>query len=266
MSLPGDEVSPIEHLYFFVRVSTLQAICTISHSLRVEKIRRVICLNLRCEVLFRQGISDLGVRRRTPPVSLSSTQTMSWGDLSPEVHKTLDDSVQFLSSLQFESHSANILNVVLKFCDNHYAEIWPLKPTILTEKTCEALLSSQKGLKEDLHTAHKTGSYKNIRSRRECMSTRPVISLHSGLAQAEFHVKGVMVEKRYNIVSFPSAGCLKAYFELPHSSHHDMLGMTRARVRNSSPLVLLTTCLKSCITPIQSHFVGKQLRTLSRFW
>ena len=153
---------------------------------------------------------------------------MSWSDLSPEVHKTLDDSVKFLSDLQFESRSADILHVALNFCVKQYAEIWPLDSTVLNTEACEALLNSQKGLKEDLHTAHKTGSYKNIRSRRECMSISVIISLHSGLPQAEFHVKGVqhtsVIEKWYNI-SFSSAGCL-TYFKLLHSSHHDILGMT----------------------------------------
>lgn len=95
---------------------------------------------------------------------------MSWSDSSPGYHKTLDDSVKFLSEIPFDPHSADILNTMLNHCANYYAEIWPLESTVLTRKACEALLSSQKGLKEDFHTAHKTGSYENIRSRRECLS------------------------------------------------------------------------------------------------
>lgn len=170
MSSPGDEIFAIEHLYFFVRVSTLQAICTISHSLRVEKIGLV----------SSGGLVDLGpwceaavTWSQTPLVSL---QTMSSRDLSPEIHKALDGSIEFLSCLPFESTAKDVLHSVLKFCEKEYAETWPLKPTIIDQKACEALLSSQNGLKEDLHTAYKTGSYKNIRSRGECMSISPVIS------------------------------------------------------------------------------------------
>lgn len=101
---------------------------------------------------------------------------MSSRDLSPEIHKALDGSIEFLSCLPFESTAKDVLHSVLKFCEKEYAETWPLKPTIIDQKACEALLSSQNGLKEDLHTAYKTGSYKNIRSRGECMSISPVIS------------------------------------------------------------------------------------------
>lgn len=84
---------------------------------------------------------------------------MSSRDLSPEIHKALDGSIEFLSCLPFESTAKDVLHSVLKFCEKEYAETWPLKPTIIDQKA-----------------AYKTGSYKNIRSRGECMSISPVIS------------------------------------------------------------------------------------------
>jgi hypothetical protein len=102
---------------------------------------------------------------------------MSWRDFSPEDHKALDTSVKFLSLLPFDQNAPDILNAALTFSLNHYAEIWPLESTVLTKNACKTLLSSQKGLKEDLRTAHKTGSYKNIRSRRECMPISAIITV-----------------------------------------------------------------------------------------
>jgi hypothetical protein len=82
------------------------------------------------------------------------------------VHDELDQDIDFLSSLPFQLKAGKILASVINGSAFPYSETdWPIVGT--TPLACDAILASNRELRDLLELAHRSGKYAEIRSRCE---------------------------------------------------------------------------------------------------
>jgi hypothetical protein len=92
-------------------------------------------------------------------------------DISPHIHAQLDQDVDFLCRLSFDSQAATILSIVINASILAYSNTnWLINPTDVT--ACENLLASNQQIRDLLEKAHSSGLYSEIRRRGEWPSPR----------------------------------------------------------------------------------------------
>ena len=107
--------------------------------------------------------------RYLQPAPKRVTSTIMVNDLSPQTHLEMDQIfTKSMSPAGFtvESHSANLLSMVIISSAGKYAGIWPINDKMSTFEECENLLRSRPDIRSLLQTAHAERKYAKIRSLR----------------------------------------------------------------------------------------------------